>query len=133
MPTQLISTRLPAWLGREVRDFGREYGRGPSTALRLIVEEWWTRWRLPDVEFREDAFGRRPAVQGGPEVWEIVSVWRGLGEDRDALRRYFEWLDPGRLDQALEYYERFRDEVDATIAENERIAARLLREGPDRP
>jgi hypothetical protein len=128
MTTTPISTRVPEWLAREVREFGREYGRGPSTALRSIVQEWWTRSRLPEIEFREDAFGRRPAVRGGPEVWEIVAVWRAHDRDRDATAGYFEWLDPAGLDQALLYYERFPENVDATIAENERIAERLLRD-----
>lgn len=128
MPTKPITTRVPEWLAREVQEFGREYGRGPSTALRRIVQEWWTRSRLPEIEFREDAFGRRPAVRGGPEVWEIVVVWRAHDRDRDALGRYFEWLDPEGLNQALLYYERFPEDVDATIEENERIAGRLLRD-----
>jgi hypothetical protein len=35
----------------------------------------------PDIVFRDGPAGRRPAVLGGPDVWEVIQVF--LAEDRD--------------------------------------------------
>lgn len=122
-----MTTRLPDWLERDLRDFFRERGRGPSEGLRHIAEEWWVREHHPDIEFRDGIFGRRAALREGPEVWEIVMVWRAYEPDIDGLRHHFDWLDPRLLDEALRYYDRFPESVDALVDDNERVGRQLAR------
>lgn len=122
-----LTTRLPEWLERELGEFFREHGLGPSQGLRTLAEEWWAMERYPAIEFRDDPFGRRAALRGGPEVWEVVSAWRDSGEDLLALAQLFDWIDRRDLEQAIDLYRRFPDPVDAVIEENERVA-RLLAE-----
>lgn len=122
-----LSVKVRPWLEEELRREFRERGESVSEGLRRVLEEWWAEHRLPSIEFREGLAGRRAAVEEGPEVWEIVAVFRDYDGDTEGLREHFGWLDDEALDSALEYYERFPESIDALIEENER-AARYLAE-----
>lgn len=80
---------------------------------------------FPALEFRDGPGGRRAALKSGPELWELIMVRRGYGDDLDGFRAHFDWVDPEEIDQALAYYDRFPQATDRFIAENERLA-RLL-------
>lgn len=120
-----VSVKLRPWLEKELRREFEERGLSVSEGLRRALEEWWAERHLPVIEFRDTPSGRRAAVEGGPEVWEIVSVLRDYGGDRDDLHRHFGWLEEAALDSALAYYERFPEPVDALVEENERLARYL--------
>ncbi|MGH7563707.1 MAG: hypothetical protein ACREK5_04710 [Gemmatimonadota bacterium] len=122
-----MSTRLPASLDQELRRFFREHRLGPSEGLRRVVHEWWAMGNFPAIEFRDDTFGRRAALRSGPEVWEVLMVWRDYGNDLEGLYDHFAGIPPEDLDQALGYYRHFPEPIDQLIEENERIA-RLLGE-----
>jgi uncharacterized protein (DUF433 family) len=81
---------------------------------------------FPAIAFRDGVSGRRAVLRSGPDVWEVVMVARDYGDDRKALLEHFgEPMSAEMLDQALAYAERFPDEIEAMIAENERME-RLL-------
>jgi uncharacterized protein (DUF433 family) len=131
--TSPLCTRLTADLDDEVRGFFARHTLGPSQGLRRIIEEWVTLQRYPALEFREGVFGRRAALRHGPEVWEIVSISRRYGPDRERLYAHFSWLDAASIDQALEFYKAMPDDVDRILAENERIARGALRSDTEAP
>lgn len=122
-----LSTRVQDWLHREILDFARAQEEGPSEALRRVAEEWWAMRAFPDIEYRDGVSGRRAGLRDGPDVWEVVMVWKDYPpEDRDALHAHFKsYVSAAGIDQALAYYERFPDEVDRRLALQERLAARL--------
>lgn len=84
--------------------------------------------RLPGIEFRDGVTGRRAAIRGGPDVWEIAMVQREYRHDREGLYRHFAWLGRVAVDQALAYAERFPDEIAGRIENNDRVGAVLERE-----
>lgn len=120
-----LSVKLRPWLEEELRKDFDDRGETVSEGLRRVVEEWWAGRRLPAIEFRESLTGRRAAVEGGPEVWEIVSVLHDYEGDMEGLRDHFAWLDSQALDSALEYYQRFPESIDRLIENNERTARYL--------
>ena len=69
----------------------------------------------PGIMFRPGLTGRRAALAGGPDVWEVIAVHRSFAD----VERTAAWLDqpPGAVEIALDYYERHRDEIDAWILE----------------
>lgn len=71
----------------------------------------------PGIVFRDGPTGRRPAVIGGPDVWEVVQVF--LAEDRNT-RATAENLDlrPGLVDAAIAYYADNREAIDEWIEAN---------------
>lgn len=120
-----LSVKLRPWLEEELRREFEERGESISEGLRRVLEEWWTQRHLPAIEFRDDVAGRRAAVDGGPEVWEVVSVLRDYDGHLEGLSEHFDWLDDEALDDALEYYERFPDRIDALVEENDRMGRYL--------
>jgi uncharacterized protein (DUF433 family) len=71
--------------------------------------------------------GRRAALVGGPDVWEVVETLQNSGEKGErAIAAAAEWgsLSPAQVRTAVRYYADHRDEVDRRI--------RLSREEADR-
>lgn len=85
--------------------------------------------RFTALERREGVTGSRMGLRGGPDVWEVVMVARDYDGDLDALAAHFGGLVAAdALAQALEYAERFPDEVESRIEQNLRTE-RMLRSG----
>lgn len=92
--------------------------RVPKTALAdRYVEEGLAMDAYPGIVFRDGPSGRRPAVLGGPDVWEVLEVF--LAEDRDAKATAESLgLRPGLVDAAIAYYADNQDAVDEWIEAN---------------
>lgn len=130
MPT--LTARLDAWLRDEIVGFWKTHGEGPSSAMRHVAEEWWAMQEFPAIMFRDGVSGRRAVLRSGPDIWEVVGVARAYGPDVDGFHEHFSpYVQAEALDQALRYAERFPDEIDALIADNERLEA-LLDRRPER-
>ncbi len=101
--------------------------------IERLLDEALRRERHPDVTFRDGPAGRRAGLVRGPDVWEIAgSLKANRAESPDASgEAMLELLEqstglPRRdLRAALRYYAEFTDEVDAWIASNDALAARL--------
>ena len=90
----------------------------PKTALaNRYVEEGLAMDLYPGIVFRDGPAGRRPAVMGGPDVWEVIEVF--VAEDRD-VRAAAEHLNlrPGLVDAAIAYYADNRETIDDFIEAN---------------
>lgn len=120
-----VTTRLPEWLDEELSGIFSQSGEGRSEGLRRVAEEWWALAHFPAIEFRDGVSGRRAAVRGGPDVWEIAMVQRDYRDDREGLYQHFSWVSREDVDQALEYAEKFSASVNERIAQNERVARQL--------
>ncbi len=74
------------------------------------------------IDFRSGPAGRRPGLVGGPDVWEVVAVYRSFSD----VQRTAEWLDqpPTAIETALRYYDEHRGEIDDWISRNEEAAER---------
>jgi hypothetical protein len=82
----------------------------------------------PGVIFREGPAGRRAAIAGGPDVWEVVRAIQltraaepKLSSD-DVLETVTEntGVSDKHLQLAIAYYANYPDEVDAILADAER-------------
>jgi hypothetical protein len=71
-----------------------------------------------DIVFRDGPAGRRPAVAGGPDVWEVVRVFiaegRSVQATADNLR-----VSVGLAEAAIAYYTDNRAAIDEWIAAND--------------
>lgn len=101
-------------------------GRSKSALAEELIDEGLRQRRHPLVTFRDAVGGRRPALVGGPELWEVVdgivggdvppAQRVGRAGDLFGLRR-------AEVDAALAYYAEFTDEIDDDIAANRAAAA----------
>lgn len=92
--------------------------RVPKTVLAdRYVEEGLAMDTYPGIVFRNGPSGRRPAVIGGPDVWEVIQVF--LAEDRN-IRATSENLNlrPGLIEAAVAYYADNQEAVNEWIEAN---------------
>jgi hypothetical protein len=71
----------------------------------------------PGIVFRDGPAGRRPAVLGGPDVWEVVQVFLAEGRDVGATAENL-GLQHGLIEAAVAYYVDNRDVIDEWIEAN---------------
>ena len=74
----------------------------------------------PGIHFRSGPAGRRPGLVGGPDVWEVVAVFRSF----DDVQRTADWLEQplSAVETAVRYYGAHRDAIDEWIQRNEEAA-----------
>ncbi len=91
----------------------------------------------PGIAFRDGPTGRRAALAGGPDVWEVIETMHGTGLSGEAaVTAVAKWgnLTPAQVRVAVRYYAEYRDEVDERIklnrheAERQRLAWERMRE-----
>lgn len=112
----------------------RRHARGrettPSGLAQQLVDEGLRAREFRGIAFRDGPSGRRAALAGSLDVWEIVTGIRDAktrGADAVAAAAVDLDLTPASVHIALAYYGAFPEEIDAEIADNERAAADALR------
>lgn len=110
---------------RRLKQEARAAGVSASALAERLIDEGLRSRRHPLITFRGGPAGRRAALVGGPDVWEVIEATVG-GEVPVAERigRTAELLElrEAQVQAALAYYAEFTDEVDAEIAENRAAA-----------
>jgi len=124
------SFRLPAdLLSRTAEEAARE-GVSVTSLVSSLLDEGLKIRRFPGIVFRDGPTGRRAAVSGGPDVWEIVRAIRLTDGDGEARIRYVAddtGISIHLLHLAIDYASAYPDEIDARIDSNERAAERVRR------
>jgi hypothetical protein len=105
----------------------RRRGEAKARTAERLIDEGLRMEDHPRIIFRDGPAGRRAALAGGPDVWEVVEAVKGTGlTGEDAIVAAAEWANLSAADvrAALRYYGDFRDEVDARILLNRQEAER---------
>jgi len=85
-----------------------------------LVEEVEKMRRVPGIDFVDGATGRRARVAGtGLAVFEVIQVYRSVGENWDGLKAALYWWTDAQLRAALTYAETFPAEIDPIMKELE--------------
>lgn len=109
-----------------LRDEAATRDRSLSALAEQLIDEGLRMRRHPMVVFRDGPAGRRAALAGGPDVWEVVSgtVGGDLPPAERVARSAELFALPRRaVEAALAYYADHTEEVDERIAANDRAAA----------
>ena len=72
----------------------------------------------PAITFRDGPMGRRPGLVGGPDIWEVARVLKGLalqGEDRLRETAALTDLPLEQVRAAASYYAAHTAEIDAWL------------------
>jgi hypothetical protein len=126
--SQPTSFRLPPDLMRRIDAEAAQRGTTMTRLVSSLLDEGLKAGRFPGVVYRDGPAGRRAALAGGPDVWEVVRAVRatpGRGEAR--VRRVARETEiPERLVRlAIEFAAAFPEEVDERIRLDEEAAERL--------
>jgi hypothetical protein len=96
-----------------------------SSLVARLIEEGLRMDAYPGIVFRGGPGGRRPALIGGPDVWEVARVLREVpGPDEKRIRRTAELTDlpVHAVRAAARYYREFSEEIDRWIEAVDREA-----------
>ena len=115
-----VSTRYSNLTLGQLDRRARTEGRARSALIQRYVAEGLEMDDYPGIVFRSGPAGRRPGLMAGPDLWEVVAVFRSFGD----VKRTADWLDQssGAIEIALRYYEEHRSEIDDWIRRNEEAA-----------
>lgn len=107
-------------------------GSSSSSVANMFIDESLRGYEHPGIVFRAGPTGRRAALQGGPDVWEVVSALNAIRDedpDLDGERLLAEvstvtGLNVPQVTVVLRYYAAYPDEIDERIANNTDVAER---------
>ncbi|HSI97575.1 MAG TPA: hypothetical protein VK926_04370 [Gaiellaceae bacterium] len=118
--TPPVSTRYPSDTLRRLDERAQSEGHSRSTLIQRYVAEGIEMDEHPGIVFRSGPAGRRPGLTAGPDVWEVVAVFRSF-ED---VEQTAGWLDQPAtaIEAALRYYDAHRPQIDDWIRRNEEAA-----------
>lgn len=108
-----MNVTIPDELVAAVEKAARLRGQDTDTLVAELVTEAMKMRDVPGIIFADGPAGRRARIEGtGLEVFEIIQAYLAGERDRDELHRAFHWLDDRMIDAALEYYDRFPDDIE---------------------
>ncbi len=111
-----VTVKIPKALAAEANKLAADSGRDAQEVLEELLEESIRMRRVPGIIFADGPTGRRARIAGtGLEVFELIGGYRSVGEDWDAFRDAYHWLDERQLRAALEYYRAYPVEIDARL------------------
>lgn len=123
--TANISVRMNRETAARIRARAEARGERLSDAVRRYAEEGDRAETHPGIIFRPGPTGRRAALAGGPDVWEICLAARQVGGGKQVGERLAEELSltPDRVAVALRYAAEFPEEIEARVEFHERETA----------
>ncbi|MCE2529262.1 MAG: CopG family transcriptional regulator [Acidimicrobiia bacterium] len=123
------SFRLSEELLERIEDESRSVGGSITQLVSSLLDEGLKTRRFPGVVYRSGPLGRRAALVGGPDVWEVVrdlAAAPGRGMDRVETLVAETGLTAASVLLAADFYGSFPEEIDALI-EADRHAAEEVR------
>jgi predicted transcriptional regulator len=118
-----LSLRIPDGTYERLARMSEAQGAPLSSVINTALEEWLRMQEHPGIVFHAGPAGRRPALVRGPDVWELVGLFREMQQSGgDAVCRTAEYLSltEHEVRIALRYYVTYTDEIDEWIRENDR-------------
>jgi uncharacterized protein (DUF433 family) len=120
------------------RQLGAQAAAEGTTATELIerfVREGLATAAHPGIVFKPGPAGRRAALAGGPDVWEIIAALRDTsGRESKRVRAVADQfgLHERQVLIALEYAAAHRAEIEARVAANDAALAQAERLASER-
>lgn len=130
-----VSYRLDPQLKERLAQRAHENNISETGLVTRLLDEGLKTSAHPGIVYRDGPAGRRAAVAGGPDVWEIVMALRHTGRRGDArVGAAAEQLDVTEqlVRTAVSFAATHPDEVEAMIDRNEAAAARAKQAARER-
>lgn len=134
MPRSVTSFRLDATLRSRLADAAQRERVSVTALVEQLLAEGLAEREHEGIQFKAGPAGRRAALAGGPDVWEVADAVRaaeGAEAERIDAAATSLGLHPRQVEIALDYAAAHRAEIEAWIAANEAAvteAERLARE-----
>jgi hypothetical protein len=129
-PTTPFSARLDTRLVERLKARSAGHGISASQLAAQFIDEGLRGEEFPGIVFRVGPAGRRAGLIGGPDVWEVVRDLRAAREagitDEVAAVTTASELAEAQVRLAAAYHAAYPEEIDARIADEEDLIAKLL-------
>ena len=123
MARATTSVRLPDDLRKHLAAVAADEGTTVTDLIERFVREGLACAEHPGIVFKPGPSGRRAALAGGPDVWEIISALRHTnGTERQkvaALATEFA-IHERQIATALNYAAAHREEIEERVSANDR-------------
>jgi len=122
-----FSIRMSARTHAQLEERARRRGEPKSRIAERLIDEGLRLHDHPGITFRDGPSGRRAALAGGPDVWEVIETLQGTGlTGEKAVAATARWgsLSEAQVRSAARYYAEYQDEVDERIRLNRQEAER---------
>ncbi len=126
MGKSTTSVRLDDELRRQLADLAATEGTTVTELIERFVREGMACAAHPGITFKGGPSGRRAALAGGPDVWEIAAAVRNTsGSETRRVARLAEQfgVHQRQVVIALNYAADHPDEIEARIEANDRALA----------
>ncbi len=120
-PKQHVTLRLQPKLTAALKRQAAKEGLSQTAMAERYLEEGIRVAEHPGIVFRGGPAGRRAAIVGGPDVWEVVETFLDEKRNLSATARYLN-LPVGLVRAAVDYYADHAGEIDAWIQRNQLLA-----------
>jgi hypothetical protein len=130
-----VSYRLDPQLKERLAQRAQDDGVSETSLVTRLLDEGLKTSAHPGIVYRDGPAGRRAAVAGGPDVWEIVIALRHTRKRGDArVGAAAEQLGVAEqlVRAAVSFAAAHPDEVEAMIQRNEAAAERAERAARER-
>lgn len=118
---QHFSLRLSLPVLHQLEEQAKARGATKTALAETYLREAIAVAEHPGIVFRDGPAGRRAALVGGPDVWEVIETFLDEARDLSATAQYLK-LPVGLVQAAISYYADHRGEIDDWIARNAAIA-----------
>jgi hypothetical protein len=122
------SYRLTEELKRRLAERASAEGISETALVTRTLDEGLRTAEHPGIVYRDGPSGRRAALAGGPDVWEVVLAVRhatGRGDARVADAARQAGLSEAMVRLAVNFAAAHPDEIDRRIAANDAAAERV--------
>jgi hypothetical protein len=122
-----FSIRMAAETLARLDERARRRQESRTRTVERFIEEGLRTEDHPGIAFRDGPSGRRAALAGGPDIWEVIETLHGTGlTGEEAVVATAAWgsLTPAQVRAAVRYYAEYRDEIDVRIELNRQEAER---------
>lgn len=119
--TQTFSARWDADVVARLSRRSELAGTNKSRLAERYVDEGTRMDEHPGVVFRGGPTGRRAALAGGPDIWEVMATLKSgkaRGEKAVAAAAHLLDLTDSQVRVALRYYGAYPEEIDERIKRN---------------
>lgn len=130
MARATTSIRLDPRLRADLVQFAEREGTTVTALLERFAWEGLAAARHPGIVFKPGPAGRRAALAGGPDVWEIAAALRHTsGSERARVARLAKefGLHERQIGIALDYAAANAQEIQSRVAANDRALVEVER------
>ena len=114
-----INIRLESPVLNEIKNLAKILHLPLSVMLNRLITEALRMFKCPGIIFTNGQTGRRATVAGsGLDVWELINIYKSYGKNQKKILNDYP-LTQTQLNVALDYYERYKNEIDEEIKEND--------------